>query len=110
MRKYAAATTLAIALNITMLTPAVSRVIPLLHEEECDGWAHGLRAYAIACHCSFECHRQYRYTVRSPCSPGMLGYVPGMKSLCDRPAYPEETGRACVRNCAKAKGAEPPSF
>jgi hypothetical protein len=103
MRNYAAATALVIALNITMLAPAVSRVIPLLHEEECDGWAHGLRAYAIACHCSFECHRQYRYTVRSPCSPGMPGYVSGMKGLCDRLVVPVETALACVKTCLKAK-------
>jgi hypothetical protein len=40
MHKYAAATALVMALNITMLAPAFSAVhnVYVLHEEECDGW------------------------------------------------------------------------
>jgi hypothetical protein len=63
MHKYAAAAALTIALNITMLTPAFSAMqMEPQHEEGCDGWAHGLRAYAIGCHWRFECRRQYSDT------------------------------------------------
>jgi hypothetical protein len=72
------------------------------HEEACDQWGPGWR-YTILCHCSFECGRQYSYTVRLPCSPGMPGYVSGMKGLCDRRVYPVETTAACMRTCVKAK-------
>jgi hypothetical protein len=44
-------------------------IMPTVHEEECDGWARGLRGWAIRCHCSFECNRKYEYTVRIPCWP-----------------------------------------
>jgi hypothetical protein len=110
MHKYAAATALAIALNITTLTPAVSGPPGWMprHEVDCDSSARGLLAYAIRCHCSFECHRQYPpYTVRLPCSPGaglnMPGYVSGMKGLCDVLVSPLETRGACFRTCVKAK-------
>jgi hypothetical protein len=109
MHKYAAATSLAIALTITMLTPAFSAVhnVPVLHEEECDGWRPDWgRTWAIACHCSFECRRQYSYTVRWPCSPGMQGYVSGTKGLCEGLVPgPLDTVRACEKTCVKAKGA-----
>jgi hypothetical protein len=73
MHKYAAATALVIALNVTMLTPAVSltrgikALIERYNEGRCDSLAHGLRRWAIACHCTFECYRQHSYTVRQPC-------------------------------------------
>jgi hypothetical protein len=97
MHKYAAATALVIALSITMLTPAVSAGMPLLHEEECDSWAHGLRRSAIQCHCSFECRRQYPgYTVTVPC----LHRTP---PFCDLTAWPLDAIHACAAKCVKTK-------
>jgi hypothetical protein len=64
MHKYASATALAIVLNIT-ITPAVSAdCFPVRsplprNEAECDRSDWG-RTYAIRCHCSFECRRQYQ--------------------------------------------------
>jgi hypothetical protein len=101
MHKYAAATALAIALNITTLTPAVSAGVSMtLNEEACDGWAHGLRVWAIRCHCNLECRRQYSYTVTLPCSPVERGWHEG---LCDRRVIPVEAAAACYRTCVKAK-------
>jgi hypothetical protein len=108
MLKYAPATALVIALNITMLTPAVSGAPPLVetlprNEEACDSLAHGLRAYAIGCHCRFECYRQHSYYNYSAC----LNHTP---PLCDRLVHrlvhPVEAVHACVATCVKAKGAE----
>jgi hypothetical protein len=109
MHKYATATALAITLTITMLTPAVSAsYVRLKNEGQCDtvrpDWPKEA-IYAIRCHCEFECRRQYSYTVRMPCSPGMPGYVSGMKGLCDRRVDPLDTVRACEKTCVKAKGA-----
>jgi hypothetical protein len=110
MRKYAAATALVIALNITMLTPAVSngRTGPL-HEEECDGWRPDWgRTYAIRCHrrfeCGRQCTRQYSYTVTLPCSG--WGYRPGFvtklpNGLCDVRVLPEAY-HACISTCVNA--------
>jgi hypothetical protein len=105
MRKYAAPTALVIALNITLLTAAVSGPPQWMprHEIDCDSSAKGLPGYAIRCHCTFECIRQYSYTVRMPCSPGFPGYVSGMKGLCDVRVVWSETTAACYRTCVKAK-------
>jgi hypothetical protein len=118
MHKYAAATALVIALNITMLTPAVSGGAPRpIHEEDCDGWRLDWgRTWAIGCHCSFECKRQHSYTVTLPCSssPGEGGtqryegwsLQPGRhEGLCDVTVHPFEAIRACVATCVKAEEA-----
>jgi hypothetical protein len=113
MHKYAAVTGLVIALNITMLTPAVStssleftgpysKMPHLRSEGQCDSWANGLPLYAIHCHCRFECNRQYRYTVSVPCTPGQRGRDEG---FCDRRVHPVESVHACMETCVKAKAA-----
>jgi hypothetical protein len=89
MLKYAAATALVIALNITVLTPAFSAATRT--------WAGYDRQ------CTLECSQKFGYTVRVPCSPGVPGYVTGMKGLCDQRVVPVETAFACVKTCVKAK-------
>ena|SRR5258708_28210726 len=108
MHKYAAPTALAITLNITMLALAVSASLTPANargefrprnEGQCDTW--GARSvWAIACHCGFECHRKYSYTVRLPC----LGQD---AALCERTIVPVETFAACRRTCVNAKGVSP---
>jgi hypothetical protein len=111
MHKYAAATALAIALSITMLTPAVSAdclgvasQISLLSQSResrtCDNWGPDWRAYAIRCHCRFACTRQYLYTVRINCTPGTLGCDEG---FCGALVRPLDTILACAKTCLKAK-------
>jgi hypothetical protein len=111
MHKYAALTALAIALNITMLMPAVSGV-GLRHEVECDGRAHGWRAWAIGCHCSFECSRQHSYTVTVPCASHDMGIWRDAgalqrwhEGLCDVRVHPSEPTRACIETCVNASEA-----
>jgi hypothetical protein len=92
---------LSTALNITMFTPAVSRGgWHPQNEGECESLAHGLRGWAIWCHCYVQCDRKYRYTVTLPC----LGHAP---PFCERTMVPVETTAACQRTCVKAKGAAP---
>jgi hypothetical protein len=101
MHKYAAVTAFAIAL-ITINAPAVSALGFPQHEVDCDGWARGLRRYAIRCHCSFECNRQYPgYTVTVPC----LHRTP---AFCDLTAWPLDAIHACITTCATAKGVAQP--
>jgi hypothetical protein len=97
MRKCAAATALAIALNITMLTPAISAgcVIPSVrpgqlprNEGECDIRGHGLRSYAFSCRCSVECSRKYQYNLTGHCRPGEPCCQKGFQ---DRLVYPGES-------------------
>jgi hypothetical protein len=113
MHKYAAVTAVAIALSIAMLTPAVSgggRGLPR-HEEQCDGRPDWGRTYVISCHCSFECNRQYSYTVTVRCWPWQALYWQQRgrhEGLCDVPLANGEPVRACVRNCMAAKGEPPP--
>jgi hypothetical protein len=112
MLKYAALAALAIVLNITVLTLAVSAARGPLHEEECEGWRPDWgRSYAIRCHHRFECHRQrnrqYSYNVTLPCSG--WGYRPGYVTphedgFCDVRVMPEAY-RACMATCVKAKEA-----
>jgi hypothetical protein len=120
MRQYAGATALAIAL-ITMLALTVSASmtpanagwgIPKLHEEACDAWAHGLRVWAIRCHCNFECRRQYSSTVTLPCAShdvanwSMTGALQGRhEGLCDVRVVPSEPTDACFAKCVGAKNA-----
>jgi hypothetical protein len=119
MRKYAAATALVIVLNITMLAPAFSTGPPHWmprDEVDCDSSARGLPGYAIRCHCSFECRRQYPpYTVSLPCNVGgITGHLvpwrqlppgrPGRhEGFCDTLVSPIGTLQACFATCVKAK-------
>jgi hypothetical protein len=111
MHKYAAATALVMALNITMLAPAFSAVhnVYVLHEEECDGWRPDWgRTWAIGCHCSFECRRQYSYTVTVRCWPWQPTYWQQRgrhEGLCDVPRVNQEAVPACMATCKKAKEA-----
>jgi hypothetical protein len=109
MRKYAAATALVIALNITMLTPAVLagdwRFLMAQNEGGCDSTARGLREWANRCHCSFECYRKHSYTIRMSCNPGQPGWPGG---LCNFHTLAIETAHACLNTCLKAKGAPLP--
>jgi hypothetical protein len=112
MDRYAALTALAIALNITVLTPAVSQtrankaLIERYNEGQCDSLAHGLRRWAIGCHCTFECYRQHSYTVRQPCETrwSWRERKPIGEGLCEWRMAPVEAFRACTTTCAKAKG------
>jgi hypothetical protein len=111
MHKYAAATALVITLNITVLalavsaslTPANARGLPFARNEGgCDAWGHGLRLYAVICHCGFQCKRQHQYTERLPCNPGQPGWPGGS---CNIVVHPVEAVAACVRNCVAAQRA-----
>jgi hypothetical protein len=112
MRKYAAPTALAIALNITMLTPAFSAGAGPGHwmpryEVDCGSSAKGFPQYAIFCHCTFECRRQigsYTETVR--CWPWERRYWDQLgrnEGLCDVQRMNGEAFRACWKTCVKAK-------
>jgi hypothetical protein len=108
MLKHAALTALAIALNITMLTPAVSGPPRWMtrHEVDCDSSAHGLPGYATSCHCSFECRRQYGYTVTVPCASHDISIWRAARTLqrwheglCDVRVVPSEPTAACWHRC-----------
>jgi hypothetical protein len=80
MHKYAAATALAVALSITMLTPAVS--------------ASNGHCYGRNCRCSYQCfgHSLYLATVRH-CKPG---------AFCDVNVIPPDI-HACLATCMAEK-------
>jgi hypothetical protein len=86
MLKHAALTALAIALNITMLTPAFSAATRMW-----DGYDR---------QCTLECSRKYGYIARLRCSPAEPCCHEG---FCDRRVVPVETAFACVKACVKAK-------
>jgi hypothetical protein len=84
MRKYAAATALVIAVNIAMLTPAVSA----------GGWGHCWTKMdgsgGSLCHCTQQCWggSPYLATLKR-CKPG---------AFCDRNVIPPDI-HACLAKC-----------